>query len=74
MIQALINFLAPLSVAETAAFALGVVGVIFISPHIIAGCIAYTVRRLREIGRTCTDREVFISEWMDAELFDSADE
>lgn len=68
--QTMIDLLAPLSVAQTAAVALGIVTAAIISPGIIIDTVAGIVRRVRKIARTCTDRETFAPDWMDAEAFD----
>lgn len=68
--QTMIDLLAPLSVAQTAAVALGIVAAVIISPGIIIDAAADIVRRVREIARTCTDRETFDPDWMDAEAVD----
>lgn len=68
--QTMIDLLAPLSVAQTAAVALGIVAAVIISPSIIIDAIVGIVRRVREIARTCTDRETFAPDWMDAEAVD----
>ena len=68
--QTMIDLLAPLSVAQTAAVALGIVTAVIISPGIIIDTVVGIVRRVREIARTCTDREAFDPDWMDAEAVD----
>lgn len=68
--QTMIDLLAPLSVAQTAAVALGIVTAVIISPGIIIDAAAGIVHRVREIARTCTDREAFDPDWMDAEALD----
>lgn len=68
--QTMIDLLAPLSVAQTAAVALGIVTAVIISPGIIIDTVAGIVRRVRGIARTCTDREAFDPDWMDAEAVD----
>lgn len=68
--QTMIDLLAPLSVAQTAAVALGIVTAVIISPGIIIDTVVGIVRRVREIARTCTDSEAFDPDWMDAEAVD----
>lgn len=58
MIQAMIDFIAPLSVGETAAVALGAVAVLLILPPLVCGMI----RAVREAAES----EEFDPEWMDA--------
>lgn len=59
MIQAMIDFVAPLSVGETAAVALGAVAVLLILPPLVCGMI----RGAREAAE---ESEEFDPEWMDA--------
>lgn len=64
MIQAMIDFIAPLSVGETAAVALGAVAGLLILPPLVCGMI----RAVREAA--AEEREEFDPEWMDAERWE----
>lgn len=59
MIQAMIDFVAPLSVGETAAVALGAVAVLLILPPLVCGMI-------RAVREAAEEREEFDPDWMDA--------
>lgn len=59
MIQTMIDFVAPLSVGETAAVALGAVAVLLILPPLVCGMI-------RAVHEAAEEREEFDPEWMDA--------
>lgn len=65
MIQAMIDFIAPLTVGQTAAVALGAVAVLLILPPLICGAI----RGARDYAAAATDREKFDPTWMDADAW-----
>lgn len=65
MIQAMIDFIAPLTVGQTAALALGMVAVAAALPQIVCG----VINTAAGLVRCCTDAVSFDPAWMDARLY-----
>lgn len=70
---ALLQFIFPLSVVQTAVLALAVAAAVALSPWVLAGTVnlfIYIVRRTVEVIRCCRECDEYDSEWMDAAKYE----